>query len=140
MSTYDWSRFKRSVFINAPADKVFEAWITPSQIATWFLLRADFTDSHGNRRDPDSNIEEGDTYEWQWWNYDGVENGTILKLDKEKRHLELSFASDQCTVIVDVEKGEVTPYFDWNRRTFPQMKRTNVTYIWDAVRDGVSGW
>lgn len=103
MTIYDWSRFKRSVFINAAPDKVFDAWIIPSKISTWFLLRADFQNFLGGPRDPDSRIRKGDTYEWQWWNYEGVEKGKILELDIKKRHLEFSFASDQCTVTVDVE-------------------------------------
>ena len=108
MSDYDWSCFKRSLFLNVDPDTVLSAWITPSKLATWFLLKADYLDDKGDHRDPDQHIEVGDTYEWQWWNYEGIEKGKILDLDFKKRHLEFSFASEQCTVIVDIEvrKGD----------------------------------
>ena len=102
MSTYDWSRFRRSIFINASPEKVFDAWIIPEQIETWFLKRAEFTRSDGTARDQSDVIEAGDTYAWNWWNYDGTEEGVVKKVDRGGHHLEFQFAGEG-TVIVDVE-------------------------------------
>ncbi len=102
MSEYDWSRFKRSIFIHASPDEVFDTWITPAKIETWFLKRADFTKPNGSLRGKSDRIEAGDHYAWNWWNYDGTEEGVIKKVDLSKRHLEFQFAGEG-TVIVDVE-------------------------------------
>jgi uncharacterized protein YndB with AHSA1/START domain len=102
MSDYDWSRFKRSIFIKAKPERVFEAWSRPEQIATWFLRRADFTTSDGTAREPSQRIEAGDNYSWNWWNYEGTEEGQVTRVNASERHLEFTFAGD-CTVIVDVE-------------------------------------
>lgn len=102
MSDYDWSRFKRSIFIEADPERVFEAWIVPEQIGTWFLKHADFTRSDGSERPPSDRIQAGDSYAWQWWNYEGVERGEVKLVDQKERRLEFSFAGE-CSVIVTVE-------------------------------------
>ena len=105
MSSYDWSRFKRSIFIDAPLNKVFDAWIVPEQISTWFLKQADFTQEDGSVRSPKEHIEAGDTYAWQWWNYAETEHGLIKLVDRAERRLEFTFAGE-CTCIVTVAKKE----------------------------------
>ena len=105
MSTYDWSSFKRSIFIDAPLDKVFDAWIIPEKITTWFLRQADFTRSDGSIRKQHEHIETGDTYYWQWWNYSDIEHGRIKFVDRSKHRLEFSFAGE-CTCIVTVNKKD----------------------------------
>jgi uncharacterized protein YndB with AHSA1/START domain len=101
MSTYDWSSFKRSIFIDAPLDKIFDAWIIPEQISTWFLKKADFTQAEGSIRQQSDRIKAGDTYAWQWWNYSETENGRVKLVDRPARRLEFSFAGE-CTCIVTV--------------------------------------
>ncbi|NNC82792.1 MAG: SRPBCC domain-containing protein [Flavobacteriales bacterium] len=106
MSDFDWSRFKRSIFIQADPARVFQAWTTPEQVATWFLEEARYTAPDGTERRPDETIQEGDSYTWKWWNYPHTEQGTITRLDRDKRHMEFTFASDKCTCTVDVEVRE----------------------------------
>jgi uncharacterized protein YndB with AHSA1/START domain len=103
---FDWSRFKRSIFIQSTPDKVFQTWIIPANISTWFLQEAKFFDSKGKQRGQQEEIQAGDSYEWRWWNYPHTESGKVLACDKEKQHLEFSFASDKCLVKIDVEVTE----------------------------------
>jgi uncharacterized protein YndB with AHSA1/START domain len=116
---FDWSRFKRSIFIKASPERVFDAWITPSQISTWFLQRAQYTSPEGERRGEDERIQKGDRYAWNWWNYPHTEEGSIKALDLENLHLEFSFAGDQCTCIVDVEVKEGDTLLRLEQRGIP---------------------
>lgn len=102
MAEYNWTRFKRSIFIDASPDAVFEAWIQPSQICTWFLKQADYTSKEGSLRCQSDFIATGDSYAWQWWNYATTEHGLIHAVDRDNRTLAFSFAGD-CRVIVRVE-------------------------------------
>lgn len=139
MTDYDWSWFKRSVFIDATPEEVFNSWITPSMITTWFLLRADFQSPEGEKRAADGHISEGDLYEWLWWNYDGIENGKILKLDVEARHLEFSFANDACTVIVDVEVRDGDTLLRLEQKDMP-TDETNKRNLHLGCSQGWSFW
>lgn len=107
MSEFHWDRFKRSIFIDAPSEKIFNAWVIPDQIETWFLKRAVFRDREGVERAGDTTIESGDSYAWNWWNYSITEEGRIITVDKNSKHLEFNFAKE-CIVTVNVNnvKGD----------------------------------
>ena len=118
MSTYDWSRFKRSIFIDVTPDKVFDAWVIPEQIETWFLKRADFTQADGSARPKDAYIAAGDSYSWNWWNYEETEENAVTLVDRESRHLEFKFAGD-CTVIVHVEERAGDTFLRLEQKNIP---------------------
>lgn len=127
MKDYDWSRFKRSVFIKADPERVFDAWIIPEQITTWFLKRADFNTPAGTLRPSNEKIEAGDSYAWQWWNYDETERGEVLTVDRDARRLEFTFAGD-CRVIVTVEvrNGDTLLRLEQNNIPLDEKSKRNI--------------
>ncbi|MEM7162719.1 MAG: SRPBCC domain-containing protein [Bacteroidota bacterium] len=109
MENYHWDYFTRSIFINAPRQKVFDAWTIPSQIETWFLERADFADIRSLQRDKDQRIQDGDSYEWKWWNYPNIEKGRVQQVDPEQRFIDFLFVSEKCPVrVIFREQGNKT--------------------------------
>lgn len=66
MAQYDWSKFVRKAYIKAPIENIFNAWVNPHDITTWFIKEARYTDKDGNLRGKDEPIQSGDSYFWQW--------------------------------------------------------------------------
>lgn len=81
MNTSVYSQFKLRVNINAPIAKVYTMWSTPQGLERWFLRRAVFAASSGDKRSDVEAIQKGDTYEWTWHGYpDAVmEKGKVLQ-------------------------------------------------------------
>ena len=77
-----WSQFKLRVNVNTSVEKAFEAWVTRSQLESWFLRKAIFRDASGRERDLNEPVQPGDTYEWYWHGYPDsvVEKGKVLKV------------------------------------------------------------
>jgi len=118
MEDYDWSKFKRSVFIKAPLETVFDAWLIPERISTWFLRQADFSRADGSMRRQHERIESGDTYAWQWWNYSETEKGRVILVDRSSMRLEFSFAGD-CICIVTVQEREGDTLVTLEQKSIP---------------------
>ena len=78
-TTYDWTRFRRKVFINAPAEEVFQVWLTANGITRFFIAAATYTTPEGRVRQPDEQIQAGDQYHWRW-HQDYEETGRILQV------------------------------------------------------------
>ena len=79
--TYDWTKFACHIHIQAPIERVFNAWMSEAQLTTWFLEKVSLTTSDGKKRTAKELCEIGDQYEWMWhgaWDY--VEKGTIIEL------------------------------------------------------------
>lgn len=74
----NWSIFKKRIIIKKPIEDVYRCWSTKTQIETWFLEKADFKSSNGQRK-PDELVQKGDKFDWKWNNWDFTEKGEILK-------------------------------------------------------------
>jgi uncharacterized protein YndB with AHSA1/START domain len=81
MLNNEWSKFTKRVAIKADIKTLYKAWTTQSGLEHWFLRQADFKKADGTKRPADSFIEKGDTYEWYWHGYEGVEKNTILEVN-----------------------------------------------------------
>ncbi|OLS28384.1 MAG: hypothetical protein HeimC2_07300 [Candidatus Heimdallarchaeota archaeon LC_2] len=66
MNNYNWSKFKRKIYIKAPLIDIFDAWTKPHNITTWFIKEAKYTDRTGNNRAQDETVQNGDEYYWDW--------------------------------------------------------------------------
>ncbi|WP_224484586.1 SRPBCC family protein [Robertkochia aurantiaca] len=106
MSSVDFTRFTKKIYIKAPLPKIYWSWSTEEGITSWFLRAADFT-RNDKRLKPHEPVREGDTYTWMWYNWDGSENGKVLAANQTD-HLVYSFA-DSCQVAIDLkeEHGKV---------------------------------
>ena len=63
---YDWTKFKKQVFIHADPEAVFDVWAKPSEIVKWFIARAEYTSPDGRIRLDNETVQAGDSYYWRW--------------------------------------------------------------------------
>jgi len=105
--SYDWSRFKKQIFITADTQKVFQAWAVPQNIEQWFIAEADYTTPDGSDRAAAETVKAGDHYHWRW-HQDLEATGTVLEVvenekmrftfgDKEKGSDEKIVVTVTCT-------------------------------------------
>ncbi|MBT8184648.1 MAG: SRPBCC domain-containing protein [Eudoraea sp.] len=105
MDKLSFDTFTKKIYIKAPKEKLYWCWGTTAGICSWFLRNATYTGKSGAVRDPEANIEIGDTYCWEWHNWDGKEEGTVLAADNDSL-IAFSFAG-VCQVSVTLEdKGK----------------------------------
>lgn len=102
--TFD--KFTKKIYLKADMDTIYRCWATKKGIEEWFLRKAIYKSKTGETRDTESLIQPGDSYTWEWHNWNGQEKGTILKAN-DKDYIEFSFAGDICKVSVLLEvKGD----------------------------------
>lgn len=97
MDTYDWTSFSRKIAIKSDIKTLYTAWTTSAEIEKWFLSKAVFLDD-GNSMESQHHIQAGNTYEWNWYLYDGLGEGKITEANG-KDHLQFTFAGN---CVVDV--------------------------------------
>lgn len=105
---YDWTMFKKQVFINADAAKVFDAWAIPQALETWFIASASYT-HNGQRRAQDDRVEAGDAYHWRW--HQNLETSGTIKNVIPNEQIVFTFGNlaphhDDILVTVSVESEE----------------------------------
>lgn len=104
---YDWSRFSVRIDINAPLEKLYQAWVTRAGIEHWFLRMSEYRKPDGALRDANEPVEKGDTYKWLWHGYgdDTSEHGEILEANGEVFSFRFGEAGN-CTVRFPQENGK----------------------------------
>ncbi|MEJ1223857.1 SRPBCC family protein [Sediminicola sp. 1XM1-17] len=107
MAPMTFDSFTKKIFIKASLEKIYWCWGTTEGILSWFLRTAEYQKENGTPRAPSAFISQGDTYTWQWHNWDGQEKGKVLKANGID-HLELSFAGECIVSITMEEKGSAT--------------------------------
>ena len=129
-----WDQFSRRVIIKKPVADIYKMWATPQGLTTWFLRVATYTDAKGNEREPTAIYQKGDTYRWEWHNWDGFSEGKVLDHNGEN-FIQFEFESS----IVDVT---IEPFIDG--RTLVSLLQSEIPDD-DATRLRVycgcsSGW
>lgn len=110
MAYYDWTQFKRQVFIAANPQVVFDAWAKPGEIVKWFIAQAEYTTPEGVLRGADETVQKGDQYFWRW-HQDLEARGEILSVE-EFYSLAFTFgekepgSEEKVLVIIRVSKSE----------------------------------
>ncbi len=100
MSNLSFDCFNKKIFIKASMEKLYWCWGTSEGICAWFLSSAIYTPANGQHRKADENIQAGDNYTWKWHNWDGEENGKVLKANG-KDFLEITFADSKVSVSLE---------------------------------------
>lgn len=105
---YDWSRFAVRINVNAPVEKLYEAWATRNGIEHWFLRLGEYKKAGGTLCAGDEPVKKGDTYKWLWHGYadDTAEQGGILDCN-DRDLFKFSFGkAGNCTVSIYPEQDE----------------------------------
>jgi hypothetical protein len=91
MSNTDWSRFTQRINVNAPIQKLYNAFATRYMMQQWFLRLCEYKRNDEPLADHEL-IKAGDTYKWLWYGYadSTVETGEILKAN-DKNELQFTF-------------------------------------------------
>jgi uncharacterized protein YndB with AHSA1/START domain len=77
---YDWTRFTKRIYLQAPIEDAFRAWTTPGGIVAWFIAQAVYTAPDGTRRTAQEMVKPGDRYHWQW-HQDLAMQGEVLAVE-----------------------------------------------------------
>ncbi len=104
MEQLTFDSFTKKIYIKAPLEKIYWCWATTEGIMAWFLKWAEYLGADAKVRNRPDFIQEGDTYTWEWHNWDGQEKGTVLKANG-KDFLKISFAGDCRVAITLQDKG-----------------------------------
>src|SRR5688572_32421118 len=100
MAEYDWAQFTVRIPINAPVERLYDAWSTRRGIEHWFLRMSEYKSPDGLIREPEEAVQVGDIYAWRWhgWPDEVEEHGTILACN-DKDYFKFSFGdAGICTV------------------------------------------
>ena len=101
MKNFDWTQFTRKIAVQAPIQKIYDAWTKPIELERWFLSKAEFYTSEKEKIEKNQSIKEGLSYSWQWYLYPVTEHGKVTKANG-KDFLQFTFAGD-CLVDVSFE-------------------------------------
>lgn len=91
MNALSFDSFIKKIYIKASLEKLYWCWATSEGLSSWFLSNAEFKDAKGHPRKSTEQIQKGDSYIWEWHNWNGQEKGTILQANG-KDHIEILFA------------------------------------------------
>jgi hypothetical protein len=75
---YDWTRFRRVVYVAVPIDTAWLLWATSVGLREWWLAEAVFTRADGLARREDDPAATGDTCAWAWFERTAV-TGTVVE-------------------------------------------------------------
>ncbi|WP_432411230.1 SRPBCC family protein [Rasiella sp. SM2506] len=117
MENFNWTQFTRKIPISASVETLYKAWTVPSEIERWFLKNATFIANDGKKRAQSSGIQKGDAYEWKWYQWDGVEKGSIVSANGTDT-LQFTFAGD-CQVDISLQSYEDVTIVSLSQKNIP---------------------
>ncbi|GAA4277822.1 SRPBCC family protein [Aquimarina mytili] len=100
MEKLEWNSFTKKIYIHTTVEKLYDLWATEHGISSWFLKKATYKNAEGEIRNPLEHIEKGDTYIWQWHNWDGKEEGKVLEANG-KNYIEITFETSKVSVLLE---------------------------------------
>ncbi len=106
MNALRFDQFTKKIYINAPVSELYRYWATSKGITSWFLRKAIYKDIKNSVRQPNDLVQAGDTYTWEWHNWEGQEKGEVLQANGSD-FLEISFTNSKVAVSLE-DAGKVT--------------------------------
>ena len=104
MEKITFESFTKKIYIKAPIDKLYWCWATKEGIESWFLKKAQYLGAEGQPRQAGDYIKGGDSYIWEWHNWNGRETGSVIRANG-KDLLEFTFAEVSKVSVTLEEKG-----------------------------------
>ena len=103
MKHLDWSTFKKRISINTEPKTLYNYWTTQDNLEKWFLSQAQFYTKDKIKKDRNSQVEVGDTYEWMWHGSETLDKGEVLAINGQN-YLEFTFLG--CVVSVEIKSED----------------------------------
>lgn len=116
MKHFDWTQFKKRVFINADLKSVYNAWTKKEELEKWFLSKAQFFNQNGKEILSTQNISSHCQYQWRWYAQNHYEEGTIMHVNGVDS-IEFTFAGN---CIVKIQLSSV------NQFTLVELTQSNI--------------
>lgn len=133
----DWSRFTRTIRINAPVKKVYDALSIPEQVESWFLKYANYYGADGLLRDKGETYQKGDSYAWKWDTSSHVERGEVIEANGIDT-IEFSFAGG-CGVRFELSPVGDGTRFDLIQSSIPTDEQSQMN-IYNGCSQGWAFW
>ena len=137
MSKLSFDSFTKKIYIKAPIEKLYWCWATQKGISSWFLRNATYIDLEGKPRDADEPVQVGDSYIWEWHNWDGQEKGKILQANGIDC-IEFSFA-EVSKVLVTLEDHNRTVLLTLRQYEIPTDEESKLN-IHHGCSNGWTFW
>ncbi|WP_435138081.1 SRPBCC family protein [Formosa sp. A9] len=133
MTSLSWQSFTKKIFIKASLEQLFWCWTTEAGITAWFLKDAKFLRAD-SKLSPSSTIKKGDSYVWQWHNWDGKEEGRILDV-QNNTSVSFSFAGS-CEVTVSLEQHDTAILVTLTQTKIPNDDKSKLEIFYGCS----NGW
>lgn len=137
MKKLSFDSFTKKIYIKASKEKLYWCWATKEGIESWFLRKAQYMGAEGHSRDSQEFIKAGDSYIWEWYNWDGREKGTILRTDSSGT-IEFSFAGVS-KVSVSLEDKEKAVLVTLTQYEIPTDEETKMN-VYNGCSNGWTFW
>ncbi|MEO1010877.1 MAG: SRPBCC domain-containing protein [Bacteroidota bacterium] len=105
MKKTGFDSFTKKIYLKAAPQEIYALWATGQGICSWFLRKAQYRSEAGQLRNPKELIQSGDRYIWEWHNWDGQEEGTVLRANGSD-FLEVTFSQSKVSLKI-TQEGEV---------------------------------
>jgi uncharacterized protein YndB with AHSA1/START domain len=96
----NWERFTKKLVIQAPPSTIYQHWAQAILVEKWFLRNCNYITYQGQKRPKNESTLAGDSYIWEWYNWDGQEKGQVINSDPN-RLLVFSFSGAEVEVSLD---------------------------------------
>lgn len=122
----DWTSFTQRITINATIRSIYDAWVKPANLESWFLSSALFTTPDRLPREQNSRIKAGDTYRWTWHGYPEsiIETGTVLEANGHNL-LRFTF-NDDCIVNVSIKAEDGEKVVELTQNNIPDDEQLRI--------------
>ena len=78
MENFNWTQFVKRIYIKTDVQSAYDFWTKSGELEKWFLSKASFFSTDGERIDQAATVESGSKYSWNWFAQNYHEEGTVL--------------------------------------------------------------
>lgn len=129
---YDWTKFSLKIPVKAAISDIYDYWIYPHKIETFFLEQANFY-AAGILKNSSEAIAIGDTYSWKWYGSDMIAKGEVLAVNGETS---IQFTFFGCKVTVEIYEYEGEHLVELTQENIPTDEKSKVDIHLGCTR----GW
>jgi hypothetical protein len=98
MDNFNWSQFTKRILIKSDQITIYNAWTKSAELEKWFLSKASYFDSTGEKIPATESAGAGCKYEWNWYAQNYFESGKVITANGTDI-FEFTFAGE-CKVLV----------------------------------------